>query len=63
MYLSDKQIAARYGITRECVWKWARELEGFPQPIRLSPGCTRWRIADLEAWEATKGGRTTGEAA
>lgn len=26
----------------------------FPKPVRLSPGCTRWRISDIEAWESAK---------
>ena len=58
MYLSDKQVAARYSITSECAWKWARELSDFPKPIKLSPGCTRWRVADLEAWEAAQAERS-----
>ncbi len=36
MYSSDKQAAARYAITRECVWKWAREQADFPKPIKLN---------------------------
>ncbi|MFO0804351.1 MAG: hypothetical protein U0791_14660 [Gemmataceae bacterium] len=23
-----------------------------PAPVRLSPGCVRWRLADLDAWAA-----------
>jgi prophage regulatory protein len=54
VFLSDQQIAARYGLkSRETAWLWARK-GIFPQPIKLSPGCTRWKLADLEAWEATK---------
>ncbi|WP_379862581.1 helix-turn-helix transcriptional regulator [Mameliella alba] len=28
----------------------------FPKPVTLTPGCTRWKLADLEAWEAAKSG-------
>lgn len=63
MYLSDKQVAARYGVTRECAWKWARELPDFPKPIKLTPGCSRWRVADLEAWEAKQAAPKNHEAA
>ena len=55
MYLSDKQLAERYSVTRPTVWRWAREGD-FPQPVSLSPGCTRWRLADVEAWEAARDG-------
>lgn len=58
MYLSDKQAAARYSVRRETVWKWARELPDFPKPIKLSPGCARWRVADLEAWETAQAERS-----
>jgi prophage regulatory protein len=26
----------------------------FPKPVSLSRGCTKWKLADLEAWEAAK---------
>lgn len=55
MFLSDNQVATRYGVTRTTVWRWRKSDPNFPQPVTLSPGCTRWRLADLEAWEAAKG--------
>lgn len=51
MYVSDKHLAARYGVTRPTIWRWVRENKGFPRPVSLSPGCTRWRVAEIEAWE------------
>jgi len=51
MYVSDKQLAARYGVTRPTIWRWVRENIVFPRPVCLSPGCTRWRLAEIEAWE------------
>lgn len=56
MYLSDKQIAARFGVSRPAIWKWAKTLSGFPQPVRLTPGCTRWKLADIEQWERSREG-------
>ncbi len=50
-YLSDKLAAERYSVSRATWWRWVREARA-PSPIKLSPGCTRWRLADLEAWEA-----------
>ena len=49
-YLSDRQLAERYGVHRVTPWKWV-ERGAFPRPVKLTPGCTRWRLADVEAWE------------
>ncbi|WP_423208690.1 helix-turn-helix transcriptional regulator [Paracoccus yeei] len=54
VFLSDQQVAERYGLkSREAIWKWVKRNQ-FPKPIKLSPGCTRWRLNDIENWEATK---------
>jgi prophage regulatory protein len=55
-YLSDKQIAHIYGVSRPTVWRWAANDPTFPSPIKLSPGCTRWKLSAIEAWEAGKDG-------
>ncbi len=49
-YLSDLDLAARYSVDRGTVWRWARDGD-FPQPHKLSKNCTRWIMADVEAWE------------
>ena len=54
-HLSDKQLAARFGVHPKTPWRWARE-GTFPKPVKLTPGVTRWRVADVEAWEAERGG-------
>lgn len=53
-YLSDTQVAARYGVHRTTPWRWAKTDLSFPKPFVLSPGCTRWKLSDLEAWETDK---------
>lgn len=53
-YLSDLQVAARYGVHRSTPWRWAKSEQGFPAPVTLSPGCTRWPLSTLELWEASK---------
>ncbi len=56
-HASDTQIAAKYGVSRATIWRWVSAGK-FPAPVKLSPGCTRWRLADVEAWEAKQeGGR------
>lgn len=53
-YLSDLQVAARYGVHRSTPWRWAKVVPGFPSPVTLSPGCTRWPLSSLLLWEASK---------
>ena len=52
-YLSDKQLAQRFGVTRPTVWRWVHAAD-LPKPVSLSPGCTRWRLVDIEAWGAAR---------
>ena len=54
-YLTVRQAAARLAVSVPTVWRWARERPDFPKPQRLGPNCTRWRLSDLEAWEAQRG--------
>ena len=57
-YLSVDAVAQRYGVNRATIWRWAdkRNKRNFPQPVKLSPGCSRWKLSDVEAWEAKQGG-------
>lgn len=53
--LSDKRLAERLDVSRATVWRWAKA--GLvPKPVKLSPGCTRWRLADIAAWEVERFG-------
>lgn len=54
IFLTDAQIAARYGVHRTTPWRWAKTDRTFPKPVKLSSGCTRWRLVDIEAWDKTK---------
>lgn len=53
IYLSDAQVANRYDVSRNTIWRWVRN-KTFPAPVKLSPGCTRFKLLDVEAWEAAK---------
>jgi prophage regulatory protein len=53
MYLSDKALAARYDVARPTIWKWVREGR-FPKPHKLTDGCTRWKLEEIEAFEKVK---------
>lgn len=53
IYLSDTQLAARYNVHRATPWRWAQDGR-FPKPVSLSPGCTRWKLSDIETWETSR---------
>jgi prophage regulatory protein len=52
-FLSDKSVAKRYEISRQSVWRWTQEGK-LPQPVKLTNGSTRWKLTDLEQWEAQR---------
>lgn len=53
-YLSDTQLAARFGVHRSTPWRWVKTDPSFPKPVVLSPGCTRWSLEEIELWEDAK---------
>ena len=53
-YISDSQLAARYGVHRSTPWRWAKTDATFPQPVKLSPQCSRWKLSEIEAWETRR---------
>lgn len=53
-FLRDLDLMARWGVSRNTVWRWARDRPDLPRPVRLSPGCTRWRLSEIEAWETAQ---------
>lgn len=54
-FLSDKSVATRYDSSRATVWRWVKEGK-LPRPIKLTNGTTRWKVSDLETWEAKQEG-------
>lgn len=52
LFLSVRQVSQRFGVSIATCWRWARERSDFPKPLKLSASCTRWREADLVAFEA-----------
>jgi prophage regulatory protein len=53
-YITDAQLAARFGVHRSTPWRWCKTDPTFPKPVVLSPGCTRWRLSEIESWEAAR---------
>ena len=52
-FISDKQVSVRYEVSRATIWRWVKE-GNFPSPVKFTTGCTRWRLSDLQTWEASK---------
>ena len=52
LYLSVHQVAERYGVSTDTIWRWVRN-GTFPKRYKLGGGTTRWRLADLIEHEAT----------
>lgn len=50
-YLSDRKVAALYGVHHLTVRRWVKSDPTFPKPVRLSPGTVRWKLTELQAWE------------
>jgi prophage regulatory protein len=47
LYVSDVQLAAIFSVSRQTIWRWTAAGH-LTQPIKLSPGCTRWRLDQIE---------------
>lgn len=43
-----KDAAQLLGVSLNTVWRWARERADFPNPVKLGPASTAWRLVDLE---------------
>lgn len=56
-YLTDRDICQRFGVkSRATPWRWSARADlGFPRPVKLTDGCTRWRLSEIEAWERERG--------
>ena len=53
-WLTDLQVAARYGIkSRTTPWRWAAK-GTFPKPVHIGPGTTRWDSSELDAHDARR---------
>jgi predicted DNA-binding transcriptional regulator AlpA len=50
LFLTDKDLAERWSVHRLTPWAWVKAGK-LPKPIKMN-GSTRWKLADIEAWEA-----------
>jgi len=47
------QVMELTAAARSTIWKWVKDGE-FPQPIKLSPRVTAWKLSEVEAWIESK---------
>lgn len=50
-WLSDRDLAVRYGVNRITVWRWARS-GVIPKPRKIGPNTSRWSASEIEAHDA-----------
>jgi len=52
VYMSTHQLAQRYGVARETIWRWVRR-GTLPRPVLGGPGSqARWSKEEIEARDA-----------
>lgn len=54
IYLSNRQLGERYHVHHLTPLRWIKSDGTFPKPVRLTRGCTRWKLSEIEAWERVK---------
>jgi predicted DNA-binding transcriptional regulator AlpA len=50
-WLSDRDLADRYAVSRITIWRWARN-GVIPPGKKIGPNTTRWSAAEIEAHDA-----------
>ena len=54
-FLPAAAVRARYSVHDVTLWRWIRNPHmNFPKPLYANSRHRLWRLADLEAWEASR---------
>jgi predicted DNA-binding transcriptional regulator AlpA len=53
-YFTVRELAVRFRVSIATIWRWTKEYPAFPKPVKIG-GSTRWRRADIEAYELALG--------
>jgi predicted DNA-binding transcriptional regulator AlpA len=53
-YFTVRELAVRFRVSIATIWRWTKEHPAFPKPVKIG-GSTRWRRADIEAYELALG--------
>ncbi len=62
IFLPSAAMRTRYDICDVTLWRWVRAPRmNFPKPIYANSRHRLWKLADLEAWEASRDRKPTKE--
>lgn len=50
MLQTVEQVAKKLTVSKATVWRYVASNPAFPRPIKLSPGCVRWRAHEIDHW-------------
>ncbi|MDA7551577.1 hypothetical protein N8760_07165 [Rhodobacteraceae bacterium] len=53
-WLTDRELASRYGVSRTWIWNQARREPKFPKPVKFSNGTTRFSVEKADQYDAEK---------
>ena len=53
-YLSVQDVARRYAVSIQTIWRHTKHSPHFPKPIKILNGSTRWRMSDVLAFEISR---------
>lgn len=56
VWISPKRAAEMFDISQATLWRWVKYQPGFPRPVKLSPGCTRFNLQQLSEFARAKQG-------
>lgn len=54
--LTDNEVAALFKVSKQTIWRWIKTSEGFPKPLKIEKGSTRWRLSEIVEYEARMAG-------
>jgi prophage regulatory protein len=57
-WISLRRAAELLDVSEATLWRWVKSRPGFPQPVKLSPGCTRLNLAALGRYIASQSAAT-----
>ncbi len=53
--LKDTDMARKFAVTRQTIWRWTHNIPGFPAPFKIGEKTIRWDAAAVDAYiESTK---------
>lgn len=52
LYIPVDQVAARFSVSVDTIWRWCRK-GSFPKPYHPGGSAARWKVSEVEGYEAT----------